>query len=113
MTVEISEENAKNFDAKKWKFCERPHHKTMEGRFVRLEPLKAGKHGDELYAICAAEPERFAYLPEDPPKNREEFQVGKRKISLSFRSGSKKWKNPKILCTSQLLKRLLGKLAAE
>jgi RimJ/RimL family protein N-acetyltransferase len=53
----------------------RPPRETMEGRFVRLEPLDAARHGDDLYAastVSDAE-QRFAGLSDYPPKTRAEY----------------------------------------
>jgi RimJ/RimL family protein N-acetyltransferase len=52
-----------------------PPREPMEGRFVRLEPLDATRHGDDLYAastVSDAE-QRFAGLSDYPPKTREEY----------------------------------------
>ncbi|KAI1706069.1 acetyltransferase (GNAT) domain-containing protein [Ditylenchus destructor] len=59
-----------------WKVPSLPLHKTMEGRFVRLEPLNAAKHGDALYELCttADAEERFAYLNGSMLKSRDEFE---------------------------------------
>lgn len=63
-------------DLADWKGCERPHRKVFEGRFVRLEPLDATKHGDELYeaATQGDADGRFRWLPEKTPENRGAFQ---------------------------------------
>ena len=47
----------------------------MEGRFVRLEPLSAARHGDDLFAASsvADAAERFAWLPDHPPESRATF----------------------------------------
>jgi RimJ/RimL family protein N-acetyltransferase len=53
----------------------KPPREPMEGRFVRLEPLDAARHGDDLYAastVSDAE-QRFAGLYDYPPKTREEY----------------------------------------
>jgi RimJ/RimL family protein N-acetyltransferase len=53
----------------------RPPRETMEGRLVRLEPLDAARHGDDLYAastVSDAE-QRFAGLSDYPPKTRAEY----------------------------------------
>jgi hypothetical protein len=47
----------------------------MEGKYVRLEPLNAEKHGDELF-LASSTPEagtRFRYLFEFAPESRQEF----------------------------------------
>ncbi len=48
---------------------------TIEGRYVRLEPLDAGRHGDGLYeaSIGPEADARFRWLSEYPPTSREEF----------------------------------------
>lgn len=76
LSAKESKINARNFDANQWKICDKPSHKVIEGRFVRLEPLEALKHGDALYELAIKEPGRFDYLPELPPRDRAEFQVG-------------------------------------
>ena len=40
-------------DLSDWRGCERPARKAMEGRFVRLEPLSAARHGDGLFAASS------------------------------------------------------------
>lgn len=47
----------------------------MEGKYVRLEPLSIEKHGDALFEIVSQEKQRLDYLPEYPPKDRDQFQV--------------------------------------
>jgi len=53
----------------------RPPRETMEGRFVRLEPLDAARHGDDLYAASTVSDadQRFAGLSDYPPKTRAEY----------------------------------------
>jgi RimJ/RimL family protein N-acetyltransferase len=48
----------------------------MEGRYVRLEPLEAQRHGDGLYAASTMvdADSRFRWLFEHPPTSRAEFQ---------------------------------------
>ncbi|MDD9909478.1 MAG: GNAT family protein [Ahrensia sp.] len=63
-------------DLSEWTGCPPPQRIVHEGRFCRLEPFDAAKHGDELYAAATlpdAE-ERSRYLPEYPPESREAFQ---------------------------------------
>lgn len=62
-------------DLSNWKPCQRPQRKTFEGRFVRLEPLDAQKHGDDLFQVFT-EPDsekRMTYVF-DFPETRENFQ---------------------------------------
>ncbi|MEM7068591.1 MAG: GNAT family protein [Pseudomonadota bacterium] len=63
-------------DLTDWQGCERPHRKVFEGRYVRLEPLDADKHGDELYEAATAgnADERFRWLSESTPRSRSEFE---------------------------------------
>ncbi len=54
-----------------------PVQKTvLEGRYVRLEPLQAQLHGEELFAASTMEDadDRFLYLPEYPPDSPGAFQ---------------------------------------
>ena len=57
----------------------------MEGRFVRLEPLNARKHGKELFeaSSVADAMDRFRYLPEYPPESLEGFRPWLEKAEAS------------------------------
>ena len=59
-----------------WQPRPRPERKILQGRYVRLEPLNAAKHGDGLYEASAVSDidSRFAWLPDYPPENRAAFQ---------------------------------------
>lgn len=63
-------------DLENWQPRPRPAKATMEGRFVRLEPLSSALHGDELFeASRVPDAEgRFRYLGEYPPESRAAFQ---------------------------------------
>lgn len=63
-------------DLKNWQPRPRPARVVLEGRYVRLEPLNSGVHGDALYAASSVPDAdgRFAWLPETPPQSRAEFQ---------------------------------------
>ena len=63
-------------DLSHWTGCPRPDGRTLDGRFVRLEKLSAGKHGDELFAAATMDDadDRFRWLPELPPVDRAAFQ---------------------------------------
>ncbi len=53
-----------------------PGHVVLEGRYVRLEPLDASRHGDDLFA-ASTPPDasrRFRYLPDAAPTNRAAYQ---------------------------------------
>ena len=64
-------------DLSQWKGCEWPHRKVFDGRYVRLEPLEASRHGDGLFeaATSGDADSRFRYLPESTPSGREEFDA--------------------------------------
>jgi RimJ/RimL family protein N-acetyltransferase len=61
---------------KDWTARPRPQRRILEGRYVRLEPLEADRHGDGLFEIATAGDahERFRWLFEHPPASREELQ---------------------------------------
>ena len=72
-------------DLSNWTARPRPTREPMEGRYVRLEPLDAAKHGDQLYdasSIVDAD-ERFRWLFEPPPESREAFQPWLEKSAAS------------------------------
>jgi RimJ/RimL family protein N-acetyltransferase len=62
-------------DLSNWQPRPRPERRVMEGRYVRLEPLDAARHGEELFIASTVEdaPQRFRWLPELPPASREAF----------------------------------------
>jgi RimJ/RimL family protein N-acetyltransferase len=63
-------------DLKNWQPRPRPEREPMEGRYVRLEPLSALRHGDGLFEASSV-PDvavRFRYLPDAPPESRAGFQ---------------------------------------
>ncbi len=72
-------------DLKNWQPVPRPERKVMEGRYVRLEPLSADKHGDGLFAVADAEDAdaRFRWLFESRPESREAFQTWLEKVEAS------------------------------
>lgn len=53
----------------------RPERVVLEGRYCRLEPLDATRHGDDLYlsSTPADAARRYRYLFELPPASRAEF----------------------------------------
>ena len=63
-------------DLSTWTPRERPTRKVMEGRYVRLEPLDAARHGDGLYEATATPDgeERFRWLYDEVPGSRADFQ---------------------------------------
>jgi RimJ/RimL family protein N-acetyltransferase len=54
----------------------RPGRSTLEGRYARLEPL-AEAHAEELFAASsgAGAAERFAWLPDAPPRDLAEMRA--------------------------------------
>jgi RimJ/RimL family protein N-acetyltransferase len=63
-------------DLSNWQPRPRPERIVLEGRFVRLEPLSAAKHGDGLYEASTVTDtaERFRWLPDFTPESRAGFQ---------------------------------------
>jgi RimJ/RimL family protein N-acetyltransferase len=63
-------------DLKDWKARPRPERRVLEGRYVRLEPLEAQRHGDDLYdaSTMSDADSRFRWLSEYPPTSRDAFQ---------------------------------------
>lgn len=72
-------------DLSNWQPRPRPERKVLEGRYVRLEPLEAIKHGDGLFAASTVPDaeSRFAWLFENPPASRAEFQPWLEKVEAS------------------------------
>ncbi|RVA26063.1 GNAT family N-acetyltransferase, partial [Mesorhizobium sp. M7A.F.Ca.US.001.01.1.1] len=70
---------------KGWQPRPRPERKTIDGRYVRLEPLSAAKHGDGLYEASSVSDidDRFAWLPDYPPETRAAFQPWLDKVEAS------------------------------
>lgn len=63
-------------DLKNWQPRPRPERAALDGPYVRLEPLDAARHGDDLFeASSVADADgRFRYLGEYPPESRAAFQ---------------------------------------
>jgi RimJ/RimL family protein N-acetyltransferase len=63
-------------DLSQWSPRPRPARRTIQGRYVRLEPLDPARHGDGLYAASVEDDaeERFRYLFEAPPESRAAFE---------------------------------------
>jgi RimJ/RimL family protein N-acetyltransferase len=62
-------------DLSGWKGVPRPERITLEGRYTRLEPLDAARHGADLYdaATAPGAEDRFRYLFETKPADATEF----------------------------------------
>ncbi|MDR6634302.1 RimJ/RimL family protein N-acetyltransferase [Phyllobacterium sp. 1468] len=72
-------------DLKDWTPRPLPVREPLEGRYVRLEPLDAAKHGDGLYeaSSVADAGERFRFLFENPAEDRETFRAWLEKVEAS------------------------------
>jgi len=72
-------------DMRHWTARERPSATAIEGRFVRLERLDPARHAEELFeASATAEAEqKFRWLPEAPPNDRESFRAWVEKVAAS------------------------------
>ncbi|MBE7183894.1 MAG: GNAT family N-acetyltransferase [Methylobacterium mesophilicum] len=62
-------------DLANWRGAPLPRREMLEGRFVRLEPLSAARHGDDLFeaSSIADIDRRFRWLFDEPPQSREDF----------------------------------------
>lgn len=65
-----------SIDLTQWAPCRRPKRLTIEGRYTRLEPLDAARHGSALFNASMADgaDARFRYLFEVPAE-RPEFDA--------------------------------------
>ncbi|MEO9874879.1 MAG: GNAT family protein [Anderseniella sp.] len=56
------------FDVPDWSPCSRPPREPMQGRYVRLEPINAATHAQDLFEAFAADDENriWTYLPYGP-----------------------------------------------
>ena len=72
-------------DLDTWKARAQPRREPLEGRFVRLEPLEAARHGDGLFEASTTPDadERFRWLSEYPPESREAFRPWLEKAEAS------------------------------
>ncbi|MGJ8583961.1 MAG: GNAT family N-acetyltransferase [Marinosulfonomonas sp.] len=63
-------------DMAHWTARKRPERIVFEGRFVRLEPLKAAQHSDGLYTASnvADSAAKFEWLGETPPTDAVSFR---------------------------------------
>lgn len=62
-------------DMAHWTARPSPVRRIMEGRYVRLEPLEAARHGHDLYTASAVADtdQRFRWLGEYPPTDEAAF----------------------------------------
>ena len=72
-------------DLSGWTARAQPARAPIEGHYVRLEPLDAARHGDGLYAASATPnaPDRFRWLGEAAPQDRQTFQTWLEKAAAS------------------------------
>ncbi len=72
-------------DMRHWTARERPSAPVIEGRYARLERLDAGRHAEGLFeASATAEAEqKFRWLPEAPPADRDGFRAWVEKVAAS------------------------------
>lgn len=63
-------------DLSQWTPRQRPEREPMEGRYVRLEPLDAARHGDGLFEASSTSDKdsRFRWLYDHAPQSRADFQ---------------------------------------
>ena len=71
-------------DLKDWTLRAKPVRKVLDGRYCRLEPIDASKHGGELFEASSVSDaaERFRWLFEYPPESGGEFQAWLDKVEL-------------------------------
>lgn len=64
-------------DLKQWKGVPRPSRVVLEGRYTRLEPVDAQRHGVQLLAASTGPgaEERFRYLFENPPADIADLET--------------------------------------
>ena len=72
-------------DLANWSGVPRPERITLEGRYVRIEPLDPARHGAELFASAQAPgaEDRFRYLFEDAPADYAAFSPWLEKSAFS------------------------------
>lgn len=72
-------------DLTQWTPRPRPDRVTLDGRYVRLEPVDVARHGQGLYetSTVADADDRFRYLFETPPANPQEFEAWLSRIAAS------------------------------
>lgn len=68
-----------------WTARERPSASVLEGRYVRLERLDAGKHGEGLFDASATveADQKFRWLFEPPPADGDSFRLWVERVAAS------------------------------
>src|SRR2546428_7567939 len=56
-----------------WRHSRRPGRTPLDGDSVRLEPLSAERHGEDLFAASSGADETWLYLPYGPFAGKSEF----------------------------------------
>ena len=65
-----------NTDLSHWQPRPFPPHEPLQGRFIRLEPLDAARHGDDLWQeLQGPDPALWDYLPYGPFTERAAFDA--------------------------------------
>lgn len=64
-------------DLTQWTTRPLPPHRALDGRYVRLEPLDAERHGAELFAASnvSDKDDKFRWLFETPPADEASFKL--------------------------------------
>ncbi|MHA7773224.1 GNAT family N-acetyltransferase [Roseibium sp. M-1] len=72
-------------DLSHWTARPGPERKTLEGRYVKLEPLDAVRHGAELFEASDVPDgdQKFRWLGEYPPETEADFLSWVEKVALS------------------------------
>lgn len=72
-------------DMRHWTARQKPSAPVIEGRYVRLERLDAVRHADELFVASdtAEADQKFRWLPEAPPADRDGFRAWVEKVAAS------------------------------
>ena len=72
-------------DMRHWTARQKPSAPVIEGRYVRLERLDAVRHSDELFEASdtAEADQKFRWLPEAPPADRDGFRAWVAKVAAS------------------------------
>ncbi len=68
-----------------WRGAPRPERVVLEGRYARLEPLNAARHGADLFRSAREDgaEDRFRYLAEETPPDRAAFDAWLQKAEWS------------------------------
>jgi RimJ/RimL family protein N-acetyltransferase len=72
-------------DLQHWTARQKPSAPVIEGRYVRLERLDAARHAEELFVASdtAEADQKFRWLYEVPPADRESFRAWVEKVAAS------------------------------